>query len=204
MQVLGALLEARFQRALPPQGDGQLPRLSTVGESYDQRGIWMVWGACDDARRDQVQQTVRDEVARFIAQLWLPEADRGALPDGELGAAKAACAVRWALDQEDLGRVARRHATMALLQQDLAIDLAMPERLAAVTRKDLLRVAQAWLAGDPMTVVARPKVAAAPAPTAPLPAAPVQAVPKLPPKSAVSPVPAETTPSAAPAPVPAP
>lgn len=200
MQVLGALLEARFQRALPPQGDGQLPRLNTTGESYDQRGIWMVWGACDDARRDQVQQTVRDEVARFIAQLWLPEADRGAMPDGELAAAKASCAVKWALDQEDLGRVARRHATMTLLQQDLAIDLAMPERLAAVTRKDLLRVAQAWLAGDPLTVIARPKPVVAPAAPAPLPATPVQAAPKLPPKPAVPPTPAETTPPPAPAP----
>ena len=178
MQILGALLEARFQRALPPS-DGQLPRLSTTGESYDQRGIWLVWGACEDARLDHVQQTIRDEVARFIAQLWLPEADRGALLDGELGAAKAACAVRWALEQEDLGQVASRHATMTLQQQDLAIDLTMPERLAAVTRKDLLRVAQAWLAGDPMTVIARPKPAAAPAPV-PLTAAPVQPVPKLP------------------------
>jgi hypothetical protein len=94
--------------------------------------------------------------------------------------------VRWALDQEDLGRVARRHATLLLMQQDLAIDLAMPERFAAITRKDLLRVAQAWLAGDPMTVIAKPKAVAVPLP-APLPAAPVQAGPRLPPPKAGTP-----------------
>ncbi len=195
MQVLGALLEARFQRALPPQDESQLPRLSTLGESYDQRGIWLVWGMCEDARLDQVQQSVRDEVARFIAQLWLPEADRGAMPDSELGAAKAACAVRWALEQEDLGRVARRHATMVLLQQDLTIDLTMPERLAAVTRKDLLRVAQAWLAGEPMTVITRPKPVPAPVPV-PLPAAPVQAAPKLPATAPPAPAPVAPKPGA--------
>lgn len=201
MQVLGALLEARFQRALPGQGDVHPPRLTTAGEAYDQRGIWLVWGACDDARLDQVQQTVRDEVARFIAQLWLPEADRGALPDGELGAAKATCAVRWALDQEDLGRVARRHATLLLLQQDLALDLTMPERLAAVTRKDLLRVAQAWLAGDPMTVMLRPKPAAVP-PAAPVSPVPVQPGVKPPPKAGVPAVPAGSAPAAPGAPTP--
>ncbi len=192
MQVLGALLEARFQRALPAQGDVQLPRLSTSGESYDQRGIWLVSGACDEARLDQVQQTVRDEVARFIAQLWLPEADRGALPDSELGAAKATCTVRWALDQEDLGRVARRHATLLLMQQDLAVDLAMPDRFAAITRKDLLRVAQAWLAGEPMTVITKPKAAAAPLPAA-LPADPLPAGPRLPPKGGTPAAPPATS-----------
>lgn len=182
MQVLGALVEARLGRALPPHADGQPTRLAALGESYDQRGVWLVWGACDDARLDQVQQTVRDEIARFIAQLWLPEGDRGALPEGELGAAKASCAVRWALEQEDLDRVARRHATMLLLGQDVTADLAMPERLATVTRKDLLRVAQAWLAGEPLTVIARPKpLAAVPAPV--LTPAPMQPVPRLPAKA---------------------
>ena len=157
MQVLGALLEGRLARALPSPADGHPIRLQTLGESYDQRGIWMVWGSCDDRRLDAVQQAVRDEVARFIAQLWLPEVDRGALPEGELLAARAGCAVRWALGQEDLDRVAVRHATQLLWEQDLALDLTMPERLGAVTRKDLLRVAQAWLAGEPLTTIARPK-----------------------------------------------
>ena len=87
-------------------------------------------------------------------------------------------------------------------QQDLAIDLAMPERLAAVTRKDLLRVAQAWLAGDPMTVLAKPKPPVAPVP-APVPAAPVQPGPKAPPPGAATPatpVPVAPMPVAVPAP----
>lgn len=196
MQVLGALIEARLERAVTPLVENKGARLNAVGESYDQRGIWLVWGSCPDERLDQVQQTVRDEIARFIAQLWLPEADRGALPEGELGAAKANCAVRWALEQEDLDRVARRHATMLLLGQDIAGDLGMPDRLATVTRKDLLRVAQAWLAGEPATVTARPKaLTIAPAP-APVPVQ-VQPAPRQPLKVDVP-----TAPSA-PAPAPA-
>ena len=166
MLVLGALLEGRLTRASVAVSDGFPTRLQTLGEAYDQRGIWMVWGSCDDTRLDAVQQAVRDEIARFIAQLWLPEGDRGALLEGELLAAKSGCAVHWALEQEDLGNVAVRHATQLLLQQDLALDLTMPDRLGAVSRKDLLRVAQAWLAGDPLTVMAKPKGAAVP-PTGP-------------------------------------
>jgi predicted Zn-dependent peptidase len=194
MLALGALLEARLAR-FAVATDAVPTRLGTTGESYDQRGIWLVWGSCDEARLDQVQQGVRDEVARFIAQLWLPEGDRGALPEGELAAAKATCAVRWALEQEDLDRVAARHATQLLLGQEVALDLAMPERLTGVTRKDLLRVAQAWLASDPLTVIAKPKSAqtgsagstlpvagstipVSPTPVGAVPAAPVQGGPQ--------------------------
>jgi len=197
MLALGALLEARLARmslATDAADAAIQTRLRTTGESYDQRGIWLVWGSCDDAHLDQVQQGVRDEVARFIAQLWLPEADRGAMPEGELAAAKATCAVRWALEQEDLDRVAVRHATQLLLGQEVAFELAMPERLAAVTRKDLLRVAQAWLTADPLTVIAKPKGApgapgsaagaaeatnpGVPMPVGAVPAAPVQGGPQ--------------------------
>jgi predicted Zn-dependent peptidase len=207
--VLGAALDARLARALAQAATGQPTRLETRGEAYDKRGLWMVWGSCDESRVEQVQQAARDEVARFIAQLWLPEADRGALPEGDLQAAKANSAVRWALEQEDLGRVALRHATHVLLQQDVALDLGMPERLAAVTRKDLLRVAQTWLAGDPVTVIAKPKPmvappsAAAPAPTPiPVGGAPAVTTPAggaAPGPMPVAPLPAALPPAAPPA-----
>ena len=159
MLVLSALIESRLQRTL--LGSHGITRLQALGEAYDRRGIWLVWGACDETQLDPAQQSVRDEISRFFAQLWLPEADRGALLDGELIAAKASCTVRWALDQENLDHVARQHAAHLLLNQDVALYLAMPERLAVITRKDLLRVAQAWLAGDPLTVIAKPKATAA-------------------------------------------
>lgn len=159
MLVLSALLESRLQRSLI--GSHGITQLQALGEAYDQRGLWMVWGACDETQLDQAQQSVRDEIARFFAQLWLPEADRGALQDDELVAAKARCSVRWALDQENLDHVARQHAAHLLLNQDLALDVTMPERLGITTRKDLLRVAQAWLAGDPVTVITKPKTTAA-------------------------------------------
>jgi hypothetical protein len=160
----------------------------------------MVWGSCDEVRIDQVQQAARDEVARFIAQLWLPESDRGALPEGDLQAAKATSAVRWAMEQEDLSRVALRHATLVLLQQDVALDLGMPERLAAVTRKDLLRVAQVWLAGDPLTVIAKPKPLVVPTGgTAPAPTpVPVGGVPaNMPPSGGAAPGPLPVAPNPA-------
>ncbi len=154
MQVLSALLEARLQRIA-----GIIPgtQLFTRSMSFDKRGLWMVWGSCDPGQIDAVQQAVRDEVARFIAQLWLPEADRGAFPESELIAARSATAVRWALMQEDLQDVATMHATMLLLGQDLGLDVNRPQRIAAIGRKDLLRVAQAWLTGEPIAVIANPK-----------------------------------------------
>ena len=200
MLVLSALLESRLQRSLI--GNHGITQLQAVGEAYDQRGIWMVWGACDETQLDHAQQSVRDEVARFFAQLWLPEADRGALLDGELIAAKASCAVRWALEQENLDHVAGQHASHLLLRQDIALDLTMPERLGSITRKDLLRVAQAWLAGDPLTVIAKPKTAVvvpAPVPTT----TPLNTTPVIPPSVDPTPEqaplkPSSTTKSSAP------
>jgi predicted Zn-dependent peptidase len=155
MQVLSALLEARLQRVAGLIGGTQL---FTRMVSYDKRGLWLVWGACDPMTVDAVQQAVRDEIARFIAQLWLPEADRGALPESELVAARTATAIRWALMQEDLSEVASAHATTLLLGQDLALDINRPQRFAVMGRKDILRVAQAWLTGEPVAIIAKPKV----------------------------------------------
>jgi len=145
----------------------------------------LVSGACDPAQSDIVQQAVRDDIARFIAQLWLPEADRGALLEPELVAARTATGIRWALNQEDLGAVATAHATTLLLGQDVALDINCPQRLAVVVRKDLLRVAQAWLTGEPITVLANPKATTAIPITIPL--APVT--------STATPPPPATTPT---------
>jgi hypothetical protein len=165
-----------------------------------------------------VQQAVRDEVARFIAQLWLPEADRGALLEPELVAARTATGIRWALTQENLGDVATAHATSLLLGQDIALDINRPTRLAAVGRKDLLRVAQAWLTGEPISILAKPKAtvevpvgefivpgttpatvpaASNPSPTSPTPSSsPIETLPP-----AGSPVPTATTQPMSPMPV---
>jgi zinc protease len=154
MAVLGALLDERLARALAATGVPD--RVATRSESYDRRGLWLAYGLVGEPRREALQQAVRDEIARCIAQLWLPENDRGALPEAELASAKATCVTAWTLAQEDQDRTAERHATDLLLGGRPELDVTLAERLLAVGRKDLLRVAQLWLAGDPVTVVFRP------------------------------------------------
>jgi predicted Zn-dependent peptidase len=158
MEVLSALLNTRLQRIA---GLISGTSLAVHASSFDKRGLWWVSGACDVGQTDAVQQAVRDEIARFIAQLWLPEADRGALLEAELVAARAATEIRWALAQEEVSEVATTHAMTLLLGQDVALDINHPQRLAGIGRKDLLRVAQAWLTGEPISVLAKPKVIAA-------------------------------------------
>lgn len=154
MAVLGALLDERLARALAAAGVPD--RVAAAGESYDRRGLWLVYGLVGEPRREAIQQAVRDEIARCIAQLWLPENDRGALPEAELASAKAACVTAWTLAQEDQDRTAERHAAVLLLGGKPELDVTLAERLQAVGRKDLLRVAQLWLADEPVTVVFRP------------------------------------------------
>lgn len=166
MEVLGSLLAGvgasggRINRALA--GIGHDLKMNNAHEAYDQRGLWVIWGQLDELFLDLVQQGIHDQVRALIEQLSLPEGDPKALSDAELVAAQAMCVTAYTLKLEDQAATAAMHAETVLTGGHVALDVDYPRRIAAVTKADLKRVAKAWLAGDPVTVVHTARKSAAP------------------------------------------
>ena len=133
------------------------PTAVAVREAWLGRGLWHVVATGDEASIDALQQVVRDQVTALLTQLDLPPEDPKALPEAELATAQAMCATAVALAEEDVPATTRRHATALLLGGGLEREIDFAARIAAVSVADLRRVARAWLAGDPVIVVDRPR-----------------------------------------------
>ena len=150
------------------------PSAVAVSGAWIGRGLFQVVATGDETSVEGVQQVVREQVTALIAQLDLPSQDPKALPEVELATAKAMCATAFALAEEDAAATNRRHATALLLGAGLDREIDFAARVATVTVADLSRVARAYLAGDPVIVVDKPRrgeQTALPAPAVPLAAA---------------------------------
>jgi zinc protease len=129
-------------------------RVLALPEAYNQRGLWTVWGQVDDTMAEVVREAVKEQVAGVIAQL---KDESKPLSESELNAAKAMCVTGYTLAQEDQAAAALRHATTVVAGASVDLDVGYPQRIDAVTVEDLLRVANLYLAQEPVIVLHRPR-----------------------------------------------